>query len=188
MAFRTDIALNNETRQGVVKMLNADLADMHVLYTKLRNYHWNVVGPEFRSLHETFEEQYTAVALSIDEVAERIRALGGHAVGTMAEFLDLARLKEEERATYPHAGVMVQNALDAHEGIIRQLREDVDVIDNECGDAGTADFLTGLMEAHEKMAWMLRAFISGPGVVDNRDGQEAAKGGSHTAETGEMES
>lgn len=159
---KLNIALNAETRKSVSDTLNKILAAEHVLYIKTRNYHWNVVGPQFFSLHELFELQYTALAASIDEVAERIRALGYNAVGTMGEFLKLSNLKEEDPKTYPDAGDMVARLVEGHENNIRTLREAIDMIDEECHDQGTADFLTGKMEEHEKMAWMLRSFLAGP--------------------------
>lgn len=159
---KLNIALNEDTRKSVSDQLNRILAAEHVLYQKTRNYHWNVVGPQFYSLHELFEVQYTALAESIDEIAERVRSLGYNAVGTMAEYLKLSNLKEEAPNTYPDAGDMVARLVEGHENNIRTLREAVDVIGDDCNDQGTADFLTGKMEEHEKMAWMLRSFLAGP--------------------------
>jgi starvation-inducible DNA-binding protein len=158
---RANIGLKEEQRAGSIAVLNGHLADLHVLYVKLRNYHWNVTGPQFHSLHVLFEEQYTAVAAAIDEVAERVRSLGGFATGTMTEFTKNARLAEEKPGVVPSARDMVATLVGDHEAIIRQLREDVDRTDEEFHDVGTSDFLTGLMEAHEKMAWMLRAHLEG---------------------------
>jgi starvation-inducible DNA-binding protein len=154
-----NIGLNADTRKSETEMLGANLADLHVLYQKTRNYHWNVVGPRFHELHEFFEEQYTEIAENIDEVAERIRQLGGKAPGTMAEYLKTARLSEEQPGVYPDAETMIANLLADHEAIIRQLREDINTADEDCGDTGTADFLTALLEDHEKKAWMLRSFL-----------------------------
>jgi starvation-inducible DNA-binding protein len=134
------------------------LADQYVLYTKTRNYHWNVTGMQFNDLHKFFESQYTAIDASIDAVAERIRALGGMTTATLAEFSKNSRLKEHP-AKYPDAKVMISNLLADHEATIRNLRKDIDACDKKHHDTGTADFLTGLMEDHEKMAWMLRAFL-----------------------------
>ncbi|MDX1932519.1 MAG: DNA starvation/stationary phase protection protein [Capsulimonadales bacterium] len=157
--LKANIGLNDETRGSVKRILDHHLADLHVLYVKTRNYHWNVRGPQFISLHELFEEQYTAMAESIDEVAERVRSLGENPIGSMREFLEIARLQEEVPGNLPSAHDMVAHLLSDHEAVIRQLRSDVDVTGNDCHDVGTSDFLTGLMEAHEKMAWMLRAFL-----------------------------
>jgi starvation-inducible DNA-binding protein len=166
--MKTNIGLNEETRKSVVDILNALNADAHVLYIKTRNYHWNVTGPEFHSLHLLLEKQYEAMAESIDEIAERARSLHGHAVGTMGEFLKIARLKEEKPGTYPPSTQMVMSLIADHETVIRQLREDVDRTANECHDMGTSDMLTGLMESHEKMVWMLRSFVEGESVQSGK--------------------
>jgi starvation-inducible DNA-binding protein len=154
-----EIGVGKKDRSAEVALLNKDLADLHVLYTKTHNYHWNVTGPQFYSLHKLLEEQYEALAESIDAVAERVRQLDGFAVGTMAEYLELARLKEEAPGNFPSASDMVANLVNDHEAVIRQLRKDIDETANQHDDATTSDFLTGLAEAHEKMAWMLRAFL-----------------------------
>jgi starvation-inducible DNA-binding protein len=154
------IGIGDEQRQAVVEILSALLADEYVLYTKTRNYHWNVVGLQFNDFHKFFEAQYEALDEVIDEVAERARALGGHAVATLAEFAKLAHLKEHP-GDYPDARAMITNLLSDHEALIRQLRRDVEIVAEAHSDTGTSDYLTGLMERHEKMAWMLRAFLSG---------------------------
>lgn len=151
-----DIGLTETQREAVCRMLQALLADEFVLYTKARNYHWNVVGPHFRDLHKLFEEQYEALDDIVDEVAERIRALGGLSPGTLEEFRKLTRLSEKP-GHVPPAKEMVRNLALDHEALIRQLRQDIPVVQDQHGDVGTADFLTGLMERHEKYAWMLRA-------------------------------
>ena len=155
-----NIGLKAEQRKGVVGLLSALLADEYVLYTKARNYHWNVVGPQFNELHKFFQDQYEALDDVIDEVAERARTLGGHAIGTLAEFVQLARLKEHP-ARYPEAREMLADLLGDHEALIRTLRGDLETAAEPHGDMGTNDFLTGLMARHEKMAWMLRAFLQG---------------------------
>lgn len=156
---KIDIGLTDEQRAGVVEILNHTLSDLHVLYTKTRNYHWNVVGEHFRELHKLLEEQYEQLAEAIDEVAERTRMLGAPALGTMAEFVEQARLKERP-GDYPDQFTMLSNLCADHEATIRQLREDADACEEQYNDMGTNDFLTGLMQAHEKMAWMLRAHIT----------------------------
>ena len=153
-----NIAMSDSNRQSVVEILNALLADEYVLYTKTRNYHWNVVGPQFNDLHKFFEAQYEDLDGIVDEVAERARALGGHASGTLAEFARHTRLKERP-GVYPDAAGMLKDLLGDHESVIRRLREDLETAAGKHKDAGTSDFLTGLMEKHEKMAWMLRAFL-----------------------------
>jgi starvation-inducible DNA-binding protein len=153
-----NIGLLDEQRDGVVAILNTLLADEYLLYTKTRNYHWNVVGPQFNDLHRFFEAQYNELNEIVDDVAERARALGGHACGTMAEFLKSTRLQEES-GVYPGARQMIANLLADHEAVIGHLRVDLETSVERYHDAGTNDFLTGLMEQHEKMAWMLRAFL-----------------------------
>ena len=154
----TNIGLNPEQRDGVVAVLGTLLADEYVLYTKTRNYHWNVVGPQFNDLHKFFEAQYEALDEVIDEVAERARSLGGRALGTLAEFVKLSRVKEEPGKA-PDARTMLATLLADHEQLVRTLRADLQTVADKHGDMGTSDFLTGLMEKHEKMAWMLRAFM-----------------------------
>jgi starvation-inducible DNA-binding protein len=155
-----NIGIADQDRTGVVKILNALLADEYVLYTETRNYHWNVVGPQFNDLHKFFGEQYEQLDDFVDDVAERARQLGGHSVATLGEFMEATRLKEHP-GQYPAADEMLENLLGDHETIIRQLRADADTAASQFHDAGTNDFLTGLMESHEKMAWMLRAFLEG---------------------------
>ena len=155
-----NIGIEAKHREGVVGLLSPLLADEYVLYTKTRNYHWNVVGPQFNDLHKFFQDQYEALDDVVDEVAERARTLGGHAVGTLAEFVQLTRLKEQPGRS-PDAREMLANLLADHEAIIRTLRRDLETADEQHHDIGTNDFLTGLMERHEKMAWMLRAFLEG---------------------------
>jgi len=158
--MRPNIGLSEEQREGVVAILNTLLADEYLLYTTTRNYHWNVVGPQFNDLHKFFETQYNELNEIVDDVAERARSLGGKALGTMAEFLKYTRLKEQT-GHYPDARDMITNLLADHEALICQLRVDLDTCTEQYHDAGTTDFLTGLMEQHEKMAWMLRAFLEG---------------------------
>ncbi|MDF5720692.1 MAG: DNA starvation/stationary phase protection protein [Rhizonema sp. PD37] len=164
---RVNIGLTEEQRKGVSNLLNQDLADAYLLLVKTKKYHWDVVGPQFRSLHLLWEEHYTALTLSIDSVAERVRALGGYPVGSMEGFLQMASLKEHA-GDVPSATKMVSNLMEDHEQVIRNLREHIDKCSDEFHDEGTADFLTGLMEGHEEMAWMLRSFIEGESIeTDN---------------------
>ena len=149
--------LNAKARDGVVKLLNTLLADEYVLYTRTRNFHWNVVGPRFHDLHKFFEAQYEEVDAIIDEVAERARALDGLASGSLNEFLKITRLDDTQPTPADDAG-MIASLLADHEAIARSLRKDLERV-GSLGDAGTNDFLTGLLEQHEKMAWMLRATL-----------------------------
>ncbi|MCU0552630.1 MAG: DNA starvation/stationary phase protection protein [Leptolyngbya sp. Prado105] len=158
--YKINIGLTDAQRQGVIELLNRDIADSYLLLIKTKKYHWDVVGSQFRSLHKLWEEQYEALTEAIDQYAERVRALGGYPVGTAQGFLDLAEL-EEHPGQVPLATDMVSRLVLDHESVIRNLREQVDRCSDEFHDEGTADFLTGLMEQHEEMAWMLRSFIQG---------------------------
>lgn len=157
---RADIGLTNRDRAGVSGILNRALSDEHVLYIRTRNYHWNVTGMHFKSLHEFFEEQYRQIEIAIDEIAERARSLGFRALGSMTEFIAHTHLTEQNPAEVPTAEQMLRNLLNDHESIIKQLREDIDTCDEKLNDSGTADFLTEKMEEHEKMAWMIRAYLA----------------------------
>ena len=155
-----NIGLTEEQRHGVIELLNRDLADLYLLIIKTKKYHWDVVGPQFRTLHTLWEEQYNALTLNIDATAERIRALGGYPLGTAAGFIQHSTIKEHPN-DLPSANEMVARLVQDHEQVIRNLREGIDKCSDEYHDEGTADFLTGLMEQHEQMAWMLRSFIEG---------------------------
>ncbi len=157
-AANAALGLKEPSRIVVLARLDHVLADEYVLYTKTRNFHWNVAGPRFSELHKFFEAQYEQLNLIVDEVAERSRALDGRSMGSMKEFLAKARLKES-LAPAPKAEAMLGELLSDHEALIRSLRADVDAAAAE-GDQGTADFLTGLLVRHEKMAWMLRSFVN----------------------------
>ena len=151
--LKTQIGLSDAAREAVCELLSGILADEYVLYTKTRNFHWNVTGPRFNDLHKFFEAQYDDLAEKIDAVAERIRSLGRLSPGSLTEFSRLSRLKDHSGPAT--ASQMCAALLADHEALIRQLRGDVEAVAAQ-GDAGTNDFLTGLMEEHEKMAWMLR--------------------------------
>jgi starvation-inducible DNA-binding protein len=155
--LNTTIGLSQEQRQGVCTNLNPILADLAVLYTKTKNYHWLVTGKQFHALHTMFQDQYKALAEHVDEVAERIRMLGEQPIGTMREFLDHTDLGEEPGAC-PMAPVMVTNLLADHEHIIAHLRQSIETCEEQFNDPVTGDFLTGLVLDHEKIAWKLRAF------------------------------
>lgn len=157
---KLNIGLTEEQRAGVTSLLNRDLSDAYLLLIKTKKFHWDVVGPQFRSLHQLWEEQYQALTANIDALAERVRTLGAFPVGTAQGFLSQGSIKEQTD-TIPLATEMVAQLVDDHELIIRNLREHVDACGEEFHDQGTADFLTGLMEQHEEMAWMLRSFIEG---------------------------
>lgn len=156
--MQVNIGLSEEHTTNITEALERLLADEYVLLVKTRNFHWNVKGIQFASLHALFEEQYNTLNNFADDIAERILALGKNAPGSMQAFLSKTSLKESV-----HEGLsaqdMLQLLLNDHESIIRQMRQMIVKIES-WGDAGTADFVTGIMEAHEKMAWMLRASLS----------------------------
>lgn len=151
-----NIGIAEQDREGVIGILTKLLADEYLLYTKTRNYHWNVVSPHFNDYHKFFEGQYGELEVFIDDIAERIRQLGGKAIATLDELKSHTRLKEHP-GQYPGDREMFSNLVADHESIIRSLRSDLEQSDQSFHDMGTSDFLTGLMENHEKMLWMLRA-------------------------------
>lgn len=165
---RINIGLTDEQRYGVMNLLNQDLADSYVLLVKTKKYHWDVIGPQFRTLHELWEEQYQELTENIDELAERIRKLGGYPTGTMEGFLKIATLQEHS-GEIPSATGMVTQLVTDHEQIIRNLREHLDRCSEEFHDQVSADFLTDLMEKHEEMAWMLRSFIEGEALEPSQE-------------------
>jgi starvation-inducible DNA-binding protein len=166
---KLNIGLSEEQRSGVIELLNRDLSNAYLLLIKTKKYHWDVVGPQFRSLHQLWEEHYQALTLNIDAMAERVRTLGGYPIGTAEGFLKYGSIKEHI-GDLPLATEMVSRLVDDHELVIRNLREHVEQCGEEFKDDGTADFLTGLMEQHEEMAWMLRSFIEGESL--SPDGQQ----------------
>jgi starvation-inducible DNA-binding protein len=155
--MKPNIGLSDKTRSTVIKVLQPLLADEVALYIATRGAHWNVTGPNFHAMHKFFEVQYEALDDILDDVAERIRSLGGEPDSNVAAYAKAKRIKDNA-GDAKSAKAMVESLLDAHEAIIQQLRKDEEITD-DVGDEGTTDFLTGLMEEHEKMAWMLRAHL-----------------------------
>lgn len=153
-----DIGLNDSQRKPVIDILNRLLADEVVLYVKARNFHWNVEGPDFQELHKLFEDQYEQLDEIMDEVAERTRALDGYASGSLGEFAAATRLKETKGGRVSAKEMLAQLLAD-HHTVIRNLRTEAAEVGGKHADAGTEDFLVGLMEQHEKLAWMLRAYL-----------------------------
>lgn len=133
------------------------LADTFTLYLKTHGYHWNVVGPHFRSLHVMFEEQYNAMFLATDELAERMRALGVEAPGSLSEMLELASLSDREPTD--DAMTMVRNLQRDHEALAAAIRP-LAVAADEAGDGATADLYNARMSFHEEAAWMLRSYAA----------------------------
>ena len=156
--MKIKIGITEAHLKNSISILSSILANEMTLYIKLRKFHWNVSGQSFMELHKLFEGQYTQLEVSIDETAERISKLGGKTIGTMREFSDLTIIKESPNQ-YPGQKEMLQELVEDHETLIVQLRKDVDASADENKDAGTADFLTGLMLAHETMAWTLRRYL-----------------------------
>lgn len=156
--MKPDIGLSQKNLEASITVLSVVLADEVVLYTKTRKFHWNVSGNSFMELHKLFEEDYKVLEINIDEIAERINKLGGKTIGTMKEFLDKTNLKESPNV-YPNQKEMITELLSDHETIIKALRDDIEKCD-DAKDAGSADFLTGLLKQHEKIAWVLRRYLS----------------------------
>ena len=155
--MKTNIGIANNHLQSIAKLLNVLLADEFTLYAKTRNYHWNVTGPSFFEMHKFFEAQYEELDELMDDVAERVRKLGHYASGSLNTFAKTTRLTEGQDES--NTKKMIQNLLDDHETIIRMCRNDINTVNDKYKDAGTADFITGVMKEHEKMAWMLRSYL-----------------------------
>lgn len=169
-----NIGLSQEQRQGVIDLLNADLSDSYLLVVKTKKYHWDVVGPQFRTLHELWQQHYEAISMNIDAIAERTRQLGGYPIGTAKGFLENATLREHP-GDLPNAEEMVERLVSDHEQVIRNLRDHIDQCSDSYHDEGTADFLTAIMEQHEEMAWMLRSFIEGSSLSPTGERESSLK-------------
>lgn len=156
--MKPNIGISDKNLAQVTSALTTVLADEMVLYVKTRKFHWNIAGESFMELHKLFEEHYDQLEESIDAVAERINKLGGKTIGTMQEFLKQTSIKEAP-GKYPSSKEMIRELLKDHETVIQRLRKYVDDCGEKYKDAGTADFLTGLMEQHETIAWVLRRYF-----------------------------
>lgn len=152
------IGISEENRKAVSDQLVKLLADEFVLYTKTRNAHWNVVGPDFHSMHLFFESQYEQLDEAMDSVAERIRTIGHYAPATLTSFLQLTHLTEKTHDKNDSLS-FIKELVEDHESIIEFIRGNIDPFASKYHDYGTSDFITGLMEEHEKMAWMLRSHL-----------------------------
>ena len=150
--------ISEENSKKVADSLNEILSDEFVLYTKTLNFHWNIEGRDFHALHLFLDEQYNQLQTIIDSVAERVRKVGHFAKGSMKEFLDTTTLKEHSGAASV-SEIMLTNLVSDHDAIIRKTRKLIDEFDKKYDDAGSADFITGIMKEHEKMAWMLRSSV-----------------------------
>jgi starvation-inducible DNA-binding protein len=152
----TDLGIDPAVRQEITDGLSRLLADTYTLYLKTHNYHWNVTGPMFQTLHLMFETQYNELALAVDLIAERIRALGAKAPGSYAEFSRLTSIGEGPEK--PSAKVMIQELVMGQETVVRTARS-MFATASEAHDEPTADLLTQRMQIHEKTAWMLRSLL-----------------------------
>ena len=157
MSQAIDIGISVEDRERIAEGLSRLLADTYTLYIKTHNFHWNVEGPLFNTLHQMFEQQYVELAAAVDEIAERIRALGFPAPGSYAQFSQLARVEEE--TGQPAAEDMIAQLARDQEIVVRTAREIFPVAD-EAHDEPTVDLLTQRMHTHEKTAWMLRSMLA----------------------------
>lgn len=151
------IGIGEEQRQKIAEGLSRVLADSYTLYLKTHNFHWNVTGPQFATLHTLFEEHYTELAVAIDEIAERIRALGFMAPGSFKEFARLSSIDEAD--TVPDATEMIRQLVIGQESVVRTSRQVLPVA-SDADDEPTVDLLTQRMQVHEKNAWMLRSLLA----------------------------
>ncbi len=151
-----DIGIKKKDREAIAEGLSRLLADTYTLYLKTHNFHWNVKGPMFQTLHLMFETQYTELALAVDLIAERIRSLGFPAPGTYKQFVALSSIKETDGV--PNATAMIKLLVEGQEAVARTARSVFPVVDKS-SDEPTADLLTQRMQVHEKTAWMLRSLL-----------------------------
>ena len=155
-AISIDIGIPESDRQKISEGLSRFLADTYTLYLKTHNFHWNVVGPMFQTLHLMFEQHYNELWMAVDLIAERIRALGSLAPGSYSEFSNLSSIKEEKGDL--KAEEMIRSLIDGHEAVIRTARS-LFPISEKVQDQVTLDLLTQRMQVHAKTAWMLRSFL-----------------------------
>ena len=152
-----NIGLKSEDRVAIAHGLSRLLADEYTLYLKTHNFHWNVTGPQFNTLHNMFEGHYMESATAVDVIAERIRALGVHAPGSYKQFAELSSIEEE--VGNPSADEMIRQLVVGHETVVRTAREAFPAAE-KAGDEPTADLLTQRMQVHDKTSWMLRSMLS----------------------------
>jgi starvation-inducible DNA-binding protein len=151
-----NIGINEGDRQSIVEGLSRLLADTYTLYLKTHNFHWNVTGPMFQTLHTMFQTQYTELSIAVDDIAERIRSLGFPAPGTYSDYAKLSSIPET--AGVPKAEDMIRLLVEGNEAVVRTAREAFPAAET-AGDESTADLLTERMRLHEKTAWMLRSLL-----------------------------
>lgn len=155
--MKIDIGIDEKTRSEIADGLSRLLADSYTLYLKTHNYHWNVEGPLFSTLHDLFEQQYQDLAAAVDDIAERIRALGFPAPGSYKVFGKLTSIEEEEGE--PSAEEMIRRLVKGQEAVVRTARGVLPVA-NDADDEPTVDLITQRMQVHEKNAWMLRSLVA----------------------------
>ena len=156
MSTEINIGIEEQDRKNIAEGLSRLLADSYTLYLKTHNYHWNVKGPLFNTLHQMFEVQYSELALAVDEIAERIRALGEPAPGSYKAYAQLTSIEEED--SVPEAEQMIRQLLKGQEAVVRTARSVIGAAE-AANDEPTADLLTQRMQVHEKNAWMLRSHL-----------------------------
>jgi starvation-inducible DNA-binding protein len=156
-AMAIDIGIGEKDRKAIADGLGKVLADTYTLYLKTHNFHWNVTGPMFQTLHLMFEAQYNELALAVDLIAERIRALGFPAPGTYRAFSELSSIEEETEV--PTANEMIRLLVTGQEAVVRTARALFPLVE-KVNDQPTADMLTQRMQVHEKTAWMLRSLLA----------------------------
>jgi starvation-inducible DNA-binding protein len=157
--MKPNIGISEKHLNTSAALLSVVLADEITLYIKTRKYHWNVRGESFMELHKLFQDQYVELEEIVDLVAERINKLGSRTIGTMKEFLELTRLKENPDK-YPDQIEMLKELLEDHEAITIYIRKDIDEWNEKSKDIGSIDFLTGILEQHESTAWVLRRYLN----------------------------
>ena len=157
--MKPKIGISEKNLDHVITLLSVGLSNEMTLYVKTRKAHWNVSGESFMELHKLYENQYKQSEEAIDEIAERIGKLGKKTIGTMTEFSKLSSIKENP-GKYSSSSETIKELLKDHERITIQLRSDIEECTTKYKDAGTADFLTGLMEHHETTAWILRRYLN----------------------------
>jgi starvation-inducible DNA-binding protein len=156
MSVNIDIGINEKDRTEIAEGLGKLLADTYTLYLKTHNFHWNVTGPMFQTLHLMFETQYNELALAVDLIAERIRSLGAPAPGTYSDFARLSSIKETTGV--PKADEMIKLLVEGQEAVVRTARSLFPVVE-KAADEASADLLTQRIQLHEKTAWMLRSLL-----------------------------
>lgn len=153
---QVNIGISDQDREKIAQSLSRLLADSYTLYLLTHNFHWNVTGPQFRTLHLMFEEQYTELATAVDDIAERIRTLGYPAPGTYREFAKLTSIQEPEGV--PEAAEMIRQLINGNEIVVQTCRKALPLA-QEADDESTAALISDRMRVHEKTAWMLRSML-----------------------------